>query len=106
MPSTLQILTLVGVPSICASLVTAFLHHLIEAYHKKKGYRRSEDLVLQSLARVQLREMYQKQKLLGYTTYDDYEDFKALYEGYHAVGGNRAMTQLFEQYKLLEIKEV
>ena len=50
--------------------------------------------------------MYQKQKLLGYTTYDDYEDFKALYEGYHAVGGNGAMTQLFEQYKLLEIKEV
>jgi len=101
-----QILTLVGIPSVCATLITTGIHHWIENHRKKKGVKSSEVLVLQALARVHLREMYNTQKQLGYTTYDDFEDFKALYEGYHAIGGNGAMTQLFEQYKLLEIKEV
>lgn len=98
-------MTLIGIPSVCASLITTLIHALVGQYQKKRGYKNSEALVLQALARVQLRQMYNHQKSLGYTTYDDFEDFKALYEGYHAIGGNGVMTQLFEQYKQLEIRE-
>ena len=101
----LQIATVIGVPSICATLITTLVNTHIDKMKQKKGQRSAEALVLQALARIQLRELYNKKKAKGYTTYEDYEDFEALYNGYHADGGNGVMTTLFEQYKQFEIRE-
>lgn len=62
-------------------------------------------LATQASLRNELRKKYKQCKKQGYATFDDRDDFDAIYNQYHALGANGVMTDCYNKFMSLEIKE-
>ena len=56
------------------------------------------------LLRVQLIEYHDKSVDLGEITSSDYQIFSAMYDAYHALGGNGMITKMYEEIKQIHLK--
>lgn len=101
--STAQILTLIGVPSLCASALTAVFHYLHMRWTEKHKKNSSSDELLLAIARILLIEMIKTEQEKGHTTRETYEVVEELYSAYHALNGNGVGTKMWEQYNTLEV---
>lgn len=62
-------------------------------------------LATQASLRNSLRKKYRECKKEGYATFEDRDDFEFLYNQYHALGANGVMTDCYNKFMNLEIKE-
>ena len=60
---------------------------------------------LQSQMRERLRQKYYENMRVGFVTIDDREDFEAMYQQYHSLGGNGYLTRCYEEYMNLPIED-
>lgn len=58
------------------------------------------------LLRVQLIEYHDKYMRLGYIPTYAYQNFVEMYDAYHAMGGNGLGTQMYEEIKTLDIRNI
>ena len=58
------------------------------------------------LLRVQLIEYHDKYMRLGYIPTYAYQNFVEMYDAYHAMGGNGLGTQMYEDIKTLDIRNL
>lgn len=59
----------------------------------------------QASLRNELRKKYKTCKKQGYTTFEDRDDFDFIFNQYHALGANGVMTDCYNKFMALEIKE-
>lgn len=118
-----QLLCLIGIPSICATLVVKMLtaikmkisdnrlkekeHEALVAKEKQETSARVEqkflllEAAMQALLRRKLREIYFQCVKQGYASMEDKDDFELMYQRYHTLGVNGVMDNVRKQFFLL-----
>lgn len=95
-----QILSLLGIPSLFAAV-------LLSGFNYIKYRHSSNKLIKDGVLAILHNKIYTLGKLYiaqRYITLDDLDDFKHLYEAYHALGGNGTGTDIYERVRALEIR--
>lgn len=127
-----QILSILGVPSICATIVIGIIAHVREKISKNKAveaaklaeiqnreiekekeYRKSMEMIthrfesleaaMQSMLRRKLRELYLSCTKAKYASLEDRDDFENMYQRYHMLGSNGVMDNVREQFLELPV---
>lgn len=127
-----QILSILGVPSICATVVIGILasvkqkisnNKALEAekleklktqeLQREKENRNSIEMVMQrfesleaamqSMLRRKLRELYLCCTKAKYASLEDRDDFENMYQRYHMLGSNGVMDNVREQFLELPV---
>lgn len=95
-----QILSLIGIPSLIASILLAVSNHF---RYKTKEYNLIKEGVLAILHNkiYTLGKQYMEQE---HITLEDLKDFEYLYDAYHNLGGNGTGTEIYERVKNLPIR--
>lgn len=118
-----QLLSLIGIPSICATIVVRMLTAIkVKISDNRLKEKEQEALVakqqadyaerveqkfklleaaMQSLLRRKLREMYALCARQGFATMEDKDDFEMMYQRYHSLGSNGVMDNVRKQFFLL-----
>lgn len=92
--SIYQILCLIGVPSIFASIMT-----YVAAKVKKNAIDNAElKKGVQALLRAQMIKDYNEYSAKGYSPIYAKENFENMYMSYHTLGGNGVMQELYANF--------
>lgn len=95
-----QILSLIGIPSLLASILLSVFNYF---KYKTKEY----DLIKEGVVAILHNKIYTLGKQYieqGYTSLEDMKDFEYLYDAYHNLGGNGTGTEIYKRVKNLPIR--
>lgn len=95
-----QLLSLIGIPSLLASILLSVYNHF---KYKTKEY----GLIKEGVLAILHNKIYTigKQHIEHrYITLEDLKDFEYLYVAYHNLGGNGTGTEIYERVKNLPIR--
>lgn len=120
-----QILSILGVPSICATIVIWIIAHVREKISKNKAVEAAKlaeiqnkqrklmemitnrlgslEAAMQSMLRRKLRELYLSSTKAKYASLEDRDDFENMYQIYHMLGANGVMDNVREQFLELPV---
>ena len=98
--TAVQVLTLIGTPSI----VAAFIMYVVKKLHQNRGDNKALKIALQALLRSKLIEMWEKYRERGYAPIYARENFLNLYEQYHTLGANGVMDDIRKRFMELPDK--
>lgn len=114
--TTYQILSVLGVPSLLASiLISAFNCGKLRATNKIKkqederiNKEKEHGLLMEGMVAILHNMIYQQGKehiRVGEISIEDMKDYEYLYKSYHAMGGNGTGTEIYERVKDLPIRQ-
>ena len=127
-----QILSILGVPSICATIVIGIISHVREKISKNKAVEATKlaeiqnreiaketkqrkllemithrleslEAAMQSMLRRKLRELYLSSTKAKYASLEDRDDFENMYQIYYMLGSNGVMENVREQFLELPV---
>lgn len=98
--STYQILSMVGIPSLCGAVLLSVFNHVKYKYSSNKLIREGVLAILHNKIYTLGKQYIDR----GYITLEDLDDFEHLYKAYHALGGNGTGTEIYERVKNLQIR--
>lgn len=111
-----QLLSLIGIPSLLASiLISVFNFGKSQAVKKIKkseenrtNRAKEHSLLMDGMVAILHNMVYQQGKEYikrGEIAVEDMKDYEYLYKAYHELGGNGTGTEIYERVKDLKIKQ-
>lgn len=77
----------------------------LEAEKKTEDQAKKNDTGVMLLLRIQLIEYHDKYMKLGTVPSYVYDNFVDMYEAYHALGGNKMIDKMYEEFKELKLNK-
>lgn len=92
---------------IVAAVLAGFVRHLYNRVNKKVNEFKTKDAAqneaILSLLDDRLGNIYNKCKAAGQRNIEQSRRYTRMYEAYHALGGNGAVTDEYEQFKKIPL---
>ena len=119
MENFFQLMIQLVVPLI-STTITIFLGYLLNQYKKKNEERQKEDDIrraeskahrdalnkaLMTLCRERILQSYKYFKKQGGISVQDLDAITKIYDAYHSLGGNGAISKVYERIRAMAIKE-
>lgn len=89
-----QILCLIGVPTVCTSLLT----YIAAIVKKEQKNQEALKKGVQALLRAQMIRDFNEYSAKGYAPINAKENFENIYKNYHTLGGNGVMQELYANF--------
>lgn len=98
--TVVQILTLLGVPTVAS----AFIIYVVRRLHENAKKIKAIELGVQAVLRAQMIDSYSHYSEKGYAPLYARDNFENLWAQYHALGANGVMNDTHEKFMALPIK--
>lgn len=101
----LDVLTIIGIPSLISSFLAWLLTTIVHSYRKHTNSDKSIKLGLQALLRAKMLDEWDKYSEKGYAPAWAKENFENCWQQYHSLGANGVMNHIHESFMQLPLKK-